>query len=53
MNEKLTDAKSTPAQGARLLFNNSSLRSWQARYKAQKAAEAAAKTAPPTTRPNG
>ncbi len=36
-----TPAGKDQQQSARLLFNNSSLRAWQVRYKAEKAAQAA------------
>ena len=49
-NEKPTDTKMTPEQATHLLFKQSSLRDWQARYKAQKAAQAAEKTATTSNR---
>ncbi len=52
-NDKTLGPKPGPEAKTQFLFNNNSLRQWQARYKAQKAAEAAQKTgAPPSRGPN-
>ena len=49
-NEKTLGPKPGPEPKTQFLFNNNSLRQWQARYKAQKAAEAAEKVASPPGR---